>query len=158
MVIVCATVLNSWGKRWATLKDAITMCLVAAMTILASTPRATAQYMSDKGVPAACVDAQSNTAMGQCFERMSKEADVKLNRVYNEVQNVFEAGHRQKDADGLRTAQKQWLAFRDANCKAAEVIYEFGTAGPVNGAACLEATTRHRTEELEMEYGWLLHR
>jgi uncharacterized protein YecT (DUF1311 family) len=128
------------------------------MTFLVSTPRATAQYMSEQSAPAACLNAQSNTATGECFGRMAKEADLRLNQVYNEIQKFFEAGHRQKDGSALRTAQRQWIAFRDANCQAAEIIYEQGTAGPVNGAACLEATTRQRTEELEMEYGWLLQK
>jgi uncharacterized protein YecT (DUF1311 family) len=140
----------------AKLKVAAAASLVSAIAILSSSQRAAAQYMGDSSGPTACVNAHSNTDTGLCFQRMSEEADRKLNQVYNEIQHELEAEHRQKVADYLRIAQKRWIAFRDANCDAAQEMYKGGTAGPVNGAACVEATTRHRTEELEMEYGIFL--
>jgi uncharacterized protein YecT (DUF1311 family) len=58
----------------------------------------------------------------------------------------------------LREAQRLWIQFRDANCNAEYALYEGGSAGPMVKVACIEAVTRHRTEELQVMYGWRLEK
>jgi uncharacterized protein YecT (DUF1311 family) len=89
-----------------------------------------------------------------CFFAASKKADTELNKFYRRVQTVVDGDELVK----LREAQRLWIQFRDANCSAEHEPYEGGSAGPMVKVACLEAVTRHRTEELQVMYGWRLEK
>jgi uncharacterized protein YecT (DUF1311 family) len=58
----------------------------------------------------------------------------------------------------LKEAQQLWIEFRIANCSAENELYRGGSAAPVVKLACLEAVTRHRTEELNVMYRWRLEK
>jgi uncharacterized protein YecT (DUF1311 family) len=58
----------------------------------------------------------------------------------------------------LKTAQRLWIQYRDANCEAEREMYSGGSAASMVRLACLEAMTRHRTEELRTMYGWRLEK
>jgi uncharacterized protein YecT (DUF1311 family) len=89
-----------------------------------------------------------------CFYPASKKSDAALNRLYARVLTVVEGEELVK----LKTAQRLWMQFRDANCSAEYKLYDGGSAGPTVKVACLEAVTRHRTEELQDMYGWRLEK
>jgi uncharacterized protein YecT (DUF1311 family) len=108
--------------------------------------------MNDKDAP--CRVPSTTADEAACFEAAYEKADSELNRYYRRVETIENGDH----LANLKNAQRLWIAFRDANCKAEYDLYEGGSAGPTVRLACLEAMTRHRTEELETMYGWRLEK
>ena len=101
-----------------------------------------------------CQSSLTTSQMTNCFATALKKADFELNGYYQRIQTVV-------DGDGLaelKTAQRLWIQFRDANCDAEYELYSGGTAASMVKLACLEATTRHRTEELQTIYGSTLEK
>ena len=111
-----------------------------------------AQHMNAKDGP--CREPSTTADAYDCFFAASKKADTELNKFYRRVQTVVDGDELVK----LREAQRLWIQFRDANCSAEHELYEGGSAGPMVKVACLEAVTRHRTEELQVMYGWRLEK
>ena len=108
--------------------------------------------MNAKDAP--CQGPSTTADEAGCFSAAYVKADAELNQYYRRVQTV-EAGD---DLTNLKNTQRLWIQFRDSNCKAEYDLYEGGSAGPIVKLACLEAMTRHRTEELQTMYGWRLEK
>lgn len=89
-----------------------------------------------------------------CFAEALKKSDVELNVMYKRVETVVNMSELAK----LRASQRLWLQFRESNCDAEHELYSGGSAAPMVKLACLEAMTRHRTEELQVIYGWRLEK
>lgn len=133
------------------IKRAVTaLCVVIAITISAG--RIHAQHMNVPDAP--CRTDATTLDMFNCFSTALDKSDSDLNRLYQRVQTVV-SGDELVD---LKAAQRLWIKFRDANCDAEHELYDGGTAAPVVKLACLEAMTRHRTEELKVMYGWRLEK
>jgi uncharacterized protein YecT (DUF1311 family) len=84
-----------------------------------------------------CQSSLTTSQMTNCFATALKKADSELNGYYQRIQTVV-------DGDGLaelKTAQRLWIQFRDANCDAEYELYSGGTAASMVKLACLEATT-----------------
>lgn len=111
-----------------------------------------AQHMNDKDGP--CPDGGTTVDMVNCFSAASKKSDEQLNQLYRRVQTVVDGEELAK----LKAAQRLWMQFRDANCAAEYELYRGGSAAPTVKLACLEAMTRHRTEELGVMYEWRLEK
>jgi uncharacterized protein YecT (DUF1311 family) len=110
------------------------------------------QHMNAPDSP--CQGSASNAEITSCFISASKTADERLNKVYCRIREVLSADE-QRD---LRSAQRLWLRFRDANCQAERNLYAGGSAAPMVYAACVEADTRQRTSDLKAMYGWRLEK
>lgn len=93
-----------------------------------------------------CANAQTQTQMNVCASESAKKADAALNATYAQIKT------RLKDdaAKGqqLTTAQRAWIAFRDAECGFAGSAVEGGSMQPMIIAACREKMTASRTEDL----------
>lgn len=111
-----------------------------------------AQHMNAPDGP--CRNVVTTVEMANCFSAALEKSDAGLNKLYQRVQTVVDGDELTK----LKAAQRLWMQFRDANCDAEYELYGGGTAGPVAKLACLEAVTRHRTEELQVMYGWRLEK
>ncbi|MBT9331135.1 lysozyme inhibitor LprI family protein [Paracidobacterium acidisoli] len=111
-----------------------------------------AQHMNAAGNP--CQSIGPDSSETQCFITASQAADRELNSFYGKLR----AHLRSDDLSNLQAAQRLWMQFRDANCKAEYDLYEGGSAGPMVRAACIEAVTRQRTAELKTIYGWVLEK
>jgi uncharacterized protein YecT (DUF1311 family) len=118
----------------------------------ASVSIAMAQHMNAANAP--CQAAGSGAETTQCFDEAAKSTDLELNHFYRTLQTKL-AG---EDQEKLRTAQRQWLQFRDANCAAERQLYTGGSAASMVYQACLEADTRARTQELHTMYDWRLNK
>jgi uncharacterized protein YecT (DUF1311 family) len=101
-----------------------------------------------------CMDnAQSQADMTACSAQSLSGADKELNQVYQQVLSKYA-----KDTvfvTKLKTAQKAWLAFRDAELAARFPDNDksnYGSVYPMCADGELEAMTRKRTEELR---AWL---
>ena len=64
--------------------------------------------------PNACLDQTSTVAMVDCFTRQTKQADARLNAAYKAARARVPA----RQAAALQVAQRAWIAYRTANCRA----------------------------------------
>ncbi|MFJ4154805.1 lysozyme inhibitor LprI family protein [Pseudomonas sp. NPDC089752] len=92
-----------------------------------------------------CMDKASSTvAMSSCIQAETKLQDAQLNRVYKQLMAKLEATPQKS----LRDVQRQWIAYRDSNCKF-HVQASGGTMAQLEGAMCVMDMTRERAAELE---------
>ncbi len=111
-----------------------------------------AQHMNAKDAP--CQGPSTTFDETNCFAAALKKSDLRLNGLYRRVQTVVDGDELTK----LKEAQRLWIQFRDANCSAEDEMYDGGSAASMVKLACLEAMTRHRTQELQDMYGWRLEK
>ena len=102
------------------------------------------------GVPAMaddCENAQSQTDMTECAAKALQHADAKLNAHYKEIE-----GRLKDDAPTrklLVSAQRAWIAYRDAECTFQPSGAEGGSAYPMLVASCKAGLTTERAKALE---------
>jgi uncharacterized protein YecT (DUF1311 family) len=126
------------------------VCLLSGLLLVGRS--CFAQHMNAKDGP--CQVPSSTAEETACFADALKRSDSQLNQMYRRVQSVVSGD----DLVNLRTAQRLWMQFRDANCEAEHELYSGGSAAPMVKLACLEALTKHRKEELTVMYGWRLEK
>jgi uncharacterized protein YecT (DUF1311 family) len=125
---------------------ALTMRIYVLLAIILACLTVSAQSKSFN----ACADKSSSTMeANDCLEAGWKASDRKLNQTYTSITRKI-SGTRLQD---LRIAQRDWVQFRDANCKNASEIDTGVSGGVVVLYSCLDTTTRHRITELESMYG-----
>jgi len=103
--------------------------------------------LADDNSPAysQCMDKASSTvAMSSCIQAETQLQDQRLNRVYKQLTSKLESGPQKS----LRDVQRQWIAYRDANCKF-HVQASGGTLAQLEGGMCVLDMTRERAAELE---------
>lgn len=101
-----------------------------------------------------CANAMAQQELNICAEADWQVADQELNATYKEVL----AAMKEMDTDlpedlrgaevALRVAQRAWIPYRDANCKAAGFLMRGGSAEPLLIYGCLRQMTENRTAEL----------
>ena len=95
-----------------------------------------------------CAD-QTQMGLDQCASAAYKKTDAKLNAVYRQI-----VARLAGDADTkarLVTAQKAWIAFRDAECKFRAGNAEGGSIYPMLVIQCRDALEQKRIEELSAQ-------
>lgn len=90
-----------------------------------------------------CDAATSTTEIVSCFGQQAQRADVRLNTAYRDARARVSAAQ----AKSLQTAQRAWIAFRNANCRA-DAAGE-GTIARIEAAQCMFETAAARAAELE---------
>lgn len=97
---------------------------------------------------------QSQAQMNQEADATYRKADQELNRVYQQIFKEYRA--QPAFLQSLKTAQKLWLQFRDAEMKArypaTNSLVEYGSFFPVCYSNGLEELTKARTKQLRL---WL---
>jgi len=92
-----------------------------------------------------CAD-QTQQGLDKCAGMAYAKADAALNSAYKEIIR------RLKDDAAttklLVTAQKAWIAYRDAECAFSSSASAGGTIYPMVVSICLEAVTTERTKAL----------
>ena len=85
----------------------------------------------------------STYEMVDCLKDKTAHWDQKLNAAYQ--QKLKEAEGKQREQ--LRTAQRLWVQFRDANC----LYYDRGegTIARIDAGDCMYRLTKSRAEELQ---------
>jgi len=110
----------------------------AAMVALAS-----AAYAGDQGEPEQSCD--GNTfQMVECLKARTAQWDKRMTTTAYQ-QAIKDAGEKQRKQ--LRSAQRLWIQYRDANC----LYYGLGegTIAPIDAGECVRSMTKARPEELE---------
>ena len=114
-----------------------TVLLLSLLSLLA----ATAVQADD------CANASNQSTLNECAARQYKQADARLNTLYQQIN-----GHLKDNPQGkksLLTAQRAWLAFRDAECTFAASGVEGGSIYPLIHNQCLADLTQKRAETLK---------
>ncbi len=91
-----------------------------------------------------CAGSPTEASMAACHARERAAADRDLNAAYRKLQ----ANYRRDEpglAAALVTAQRRWIAFRDAECVVATWDSRGGSAFGVYADACATRLTRART-------------
>jgi uncharacterized protein YecT (DUF1311 family) len=130
----------------------LAICLLCIFAWLAFGSCCSAQHTNAKDGP--CQEAGSGAETTACFYHAYEKSDAELNQLYRRVLTVVD----RENLANLQNVQRLWIRFRDANCSAEYDLYTGGSAAPMVKYACLEAVTRHRTEELNVMYGWRLEK
>jgi len=100
-------------------------------------------FAGAKGNPAQDCDG-STVQMVECIKSKTAQSDKRLNIAF---EKAMQAANPQQH-DQLRTAQRLWIQYRDANCL--YVGMGGGTISQINAAQCLFSMTEERAKELEI--------
>ena len=93
-----------------------------------------------------CTNPQTTFDMRNCAGKSFQESDEKLNRVYkNLMQRIEDTGEK----SALKSAQLDWLKYRDSNCEFESFQNRGGTIYPVVYETCRARMTDNRTKELQ---------
>jgi uncharacterized protein YecT (DUF1311 family) len=86
----------------------------------------------------------STQSMVECLDGETKVWDGLLNSDYQALLGALP----KPAADGVRAAQRAWIASRDADCKVPYDIYEGGTIARIDSASCVLEHTASRVLHL----------
>ncbi len=101
-----------------------------------------------------CKEPQTQADMTICAGKDYEKADKELNVAYQKLRKLLIERDKAADADGkgatdaLVTAQRAWVAFRDANCAVPGFQARGGSMEPMLISSCLAETSGKRAEEL----------
>jgi|SRR5579871_4132364 len=88
-----------------------------------------------------------------CLSKVYEKADAELNTAYSTaLKEVSVYSDPNRHIDNLRLAERLWIAYRDAQCKAQYELFEGGTGGPIERLGCLIEMTNKRSIELKRVY------
>ncbi len=94
-----------------------------------------------------CANASDQATMNICAGDSFKKSDQQLNDLYKQIE-----ARLKDDADTTKllvTAQRSWVAFRDAECTFSSSGVAEGTAYPMIYAMCLDGMTQERVKDLQ---------
>jgi uncharacterized protein YecT (DUF1311 family) len=95
-----------------------------------------------------CTDPQTQRDMTNCAAQEFTYADQDLNDTYQIAINDWLGGRQTENGHALLTAQRAWLAYRDAQCTAEAAMFQGGSMQPMVFHLCLTNLTRARTETI----------
>lgn len=110
--------------------------LPACLLLLATAPAAWAQDCDRSD--------DSQSMMNICADADYQAADAKLNAAYKELVSRNDQASNKL----LQTAQRAWIAFRDAECAYTTADSEGGSIHPMEVSTCLMQLTNARTKQL----------
>jgi uncharacterized protein YecT (DUF1311 family) len=108
---------------------------------LAQTPKQTGPGTGE------CENAVTTAAMRTCEASRYATAQQELDAAYQRLMEHLDDGQKQK----LRTSQRAWLGFRDANADFQASLVQGGTLAPLVRIGSLTEMTKARTQELKKE-------
>ena len=130
--------------------------LVATLPLLIAPGTASAGTDISALCYAACEAAtHSNPEYKACLARAADRADAALNQAYKTLQDKIRAAAKEMGQEpdvqfnNLKDAQKQWIAYRDANCTLEDSLAFGGTAIGGNYSSCLCALSYERINDFE---------
>ena len=94
-----------------------------------------------------CANASSQAAMNICADQAYRKTDGELNAVYRQITARLKDDKERIEL--LVTAQKSWLAFRDAECTFSNAASAQGSVYPMLVAQCRDGLTRKRVDDLK---------
>ena len=110
--------------------------LLSACLVLAAAPAAFAEDCDRND--------DSQSMLNICADADYQAADAKLNAAYKNIVG----SNDQASNKLLQTAQRAWIAFRDAECAYSTADSEGGSIHPMEVSQCLTKLTIERTKQL----------
>ncbi len=100
------------------------------------------------------LDRNNSITTGECLAQIHNAHDVELNEKYQTIlRGLKQASARQPDSAEVRAqliaAQRNWLRFRDSDCKALALHLADDPSVQSRNTACLLARTEQRVKELD---------
>ncbi|QCL73909.1 MULTISPECIES: lysozyme inhibitor LprI family protein [Agrobacterium] len=126
---------------------------LAAAALLLLTGGAAGPALADDAPD--CKAPQTQADMTICAGQDHEKADKDLNAAYQKLRKQLADRDKTADAsskgatDALVTAQRAWVAFRDANCALSGFQARGGSMEPMLIASCLADMSSKRAEELK---------
>lgn len=94
-----------------------------------------------------CENAETQVMMNECANEAFKKSDSELNAIYKQInQRLKGDGDKTKM---LIAAQREWVAYRDAECKFSASGVSGGSVYPSVYAGCLDNLTKARIGDLK---------
>ena len=94
-----------------------------------------------------CDSATTRSDMNQCAGRQFQAADKQLNNLYQQINLRLNDQPQAKKL--LVSAQRAWVAFRDAECEFSSSGVEGGSVHPLVYSNCTTALTKARVENFK---------
>ncbi|WP_249126422.1 lysozyme inhibitor LprI family protein [Aeromonas popoffii] len=91
-----------------------------------------------------CKEPMTQAAMNICAMQDYTKADAELNAAYKKLVAALD----KEQLGRLKTAQRAWITFRDAQCRYEAGVYEGGSIAPLVHSSCLTKLTEQRTKDL----------
>lgn len=89
--------------------------------------------------------AEDQATMTGCAAQAYQKSDAELNKLFHEIKQRLTDDVDAQDL--LRAAQRDWIAFRDAECSFAASAVDGGSAYPMTYDMCLDDLTQKRIDE-----------
>jgi uncharacterized protein YecT (DUF1311 family) len=134
------------SEREGGMKSALAtgVCRLGALVVAVFiTVTASVAHAGDQGDPEQSCDG-STYQMVECLKAKTAQWDKRMNVAYQQALKDA-AGDKQREQ--LRTAQRLWIQYRDANC----LYYDLGegTIARLDAGECMHSMTQARARELE---------
>lgn len=119
-----------------------------SLAILVAVAATFAIAMPAHGQDDVCANAQRGQAgLNECYDKVFKTSDAELNKLYREIEVRLKSNPETTKL--LVTAQRAWIAFRDAECGFQSSASTDGSVGPMIHAMCLDTQTKGWIEEFK---------
>jgi uncharacterized protein YecT (DUF1311 family) len=89
--------------------------------------------------------------MSVCLSKIRDGVDAELNTTYEKALAMAQR-FTSEDVENLKDAERKWIAYRDAACKAEYSLWGKGSGGPNAHGMCVIRLTRQRTADLKSAY------
>jgi uncharacterized protein YecT (DUF1311 family) len=86
-----------------------------------------------------------------CLSNVHERVDRELNENYKRAVEAA-AKFTNQDLENLKDAERKWIEYRDATCKAEYGLWGGGSGGPNAEAMCLIRLTKQRTIDIRNTY------
>lgn len=94
-----------------------------------------------------CKNAMTQMDMNACAAKDFAAADAALNKTYKTLTSKLDAN----ELAALRTAQRAWIAWRDAECNFETIDAEGGSIRPMEFSMCQTELTNDRIRQLQKQ-------
>jgi uncharacterized protein YecT (DUF1311 family) len=115
--------------------------VICVIMLLVACPARAQHVSADDG---RCRAAGGEREIMACFGAAVGAADRKLNEVYGQIMRSLSAD----DQASLRSAERLWIQFRDATCKAEGDLYADADISSIAFESCVEVETQARSSDL----------
>jgi len=106
-----------------------------------------------------CANAETTVELNFCADKDYQAADKALNTAYadavayNRTRDMDNPSDKTKLEAAMRSAQRAWVAYRDADCKDLVALeWSGGTGATAAILGCMTEKTVQRTKELKERY------
>ena len=107
----------------------------------------TASIAQDEETKCCC----STYDMSVCLSKVHDKVDADLNTTYQKALDLTKR-FGGLDVENLKDAERKWIDYRDAECKAEYSLWAGGSGGPNARAMCMIRLTRQRAADLKNVY------